>query len=506
MIDLKFYWSLLMRRLPVMLALLIICATFGAVWAVRAPSTYSSTAQMLIEDPQIIGSDQRAITEDATETLQVIEQRLMTRANLLDVANKLNVYPNGDKMSPDATMAAMESDTTIWYSAGRGEATMMSISFSSQDPRIAASVVNEYTTLVLSANSRTRVGRAEERLSFYQQEVDRLNAELQRHNGKILEFKNANANALPENLSYRQEQQSFLQERAAQLESDLTGLRSQRQEMIRLFEQTGGVGQGGPQQSPEQQQLAVLQAELTNALGVYSQSSPKVQSLRNRIAAVERAIAKQSGTAEGGTGNPLLDLNLLQIDGRMTSINDELKRIDTEFKKLQESVTATAANAITLGTLEREQENIQSRYDMAIANLSEAQTAERIETSARGERITVVEAGSVPTEPSGPNRLKLATTGIGLGLGLAAAFFALMEFLNRTIRRPAEMKSRFKITPLAVIPYIETRQERVRRNSYGMAMILAVLIVIPLVLWTLHSQYMPLDILAQKIVSRLGLG
>lgn len=506
MIDLKFYWSLLMRRLPVMLALLIICATFGAVWAVRAPSTFSSTARMLIEDPQIMQASQQGVPEDATETLQVIEQRLMTRANLLDTANKLNVYPNGDELSPDAKVEAMEADTTIWYSAGRGEATMMSISFESENPRIAAAVVNEFTTLVLSANSRTRVGRAEERLSFYQQEVDRLESELDRHNNKILKFKNENANALPENLKYRQDQQSFLQERAAQLESDLTGLRSQRQDMIRLFEQTGGIGQGGTQQSPEQQQLAALQAELSNALGIYSPNSPKVQSLRNRIAAIEKTMAGQTGTSEGGSGNPVLDLNLLQIDGRMASITDELERINKDFEELQETVTATAANAITLGTLEREQESIQTRYDMAVAKLGEAQTSERIETSARGERITVVEAGPVPTEPSGPNRIKLALAGIGLGLGLAGAFFALMELLNRTIRRPAELKSRFKITPLAVIPYIETRQERVRRNSYGMAMILAVLIIIPLVLWTLHNQYMPLDLLAQKIVTRLGLG
>lgn len=508
MIDLKFYWTLLLQRLPVMLALLIICATFGAVYAVRAPSTYSSTAQLLIEDPQIIDTDERQNSEDATKTLQVIEQRLLTRANLIDVANKLNVFPDGTDMSPDEKMAAMEAATTIWYSAGRGEATMMSVSFTSRDPRMSAAVVNEYTTLILSANSRTRVGRAEERLSFFRQEVERLQDELDRHNKRILEFKNKNANALPENLDYRQNQQSFLQERAAQLESDLTGLRSQRQEMIRLFEQTGGLGQGAAAQTPEQQQLAELQAELSNTLGIYSESSPKVRNLRNRIAAIEGTLAAQSGSSEDGegTGNPVLDLNLLQIDGRMAAINDELQRINKEFETLQASVTATAANAITLGTLEREQENIQMRYDLAVANLGQAQTTERIETSARGERIIVVEAGAVPSEPSGPNRMKLAAAGIGLGIALAAAFFALMEFLNRTIRRPAELKSRFQITPLAVIPYIETRHERLRRKSYGMAMILAVLIVIPLILWALHTQYMPLDLLAQKIANRLGLG
>ena len=118
----------------------------------------------------------------------------------------------------------------------------------------------------------------------------------------------------------------------------------------------------------------------------------------------------------------------------------------------------------------------------------------------------MIEAASVPGQPSGPNRKKIAAAGIGLGLGLAGGFFALMELLNNAIRRPAELRSRFQITPLAVIPYIEGRAERRRRQAVLMAAILAVAIIIPLGLWGIHTQYMPLDILAQKIVTRLGLG
>jgi ferric-dicitrate binding protein FerR (iron transport regulator) len=156
--------------------------------------------------------------------------------------------------------------------------------------------------------------------------------------------------------------------------------------------------------------------------------------------------------------------------------------------------------------LERDQLNIQARYNAAVASFEQARQVERIETSAQGQRITVIEAASVPGKPSGPNRQKIALAGIGLGLGLAGGFFVLMELLNNTIRRPAELRSRFQITPLAVIPYIEGRAERRRRQAVRLSAILAVMIVIPLGLWAIHTQYMPLDILAQKIVTQLGLG
>ncbi|MFC3169446.1 GumC family protein [Paracoccus fontiphilus] len=505
MIDLRFYWSLLMRRLPVMLALFIICSVFGAVWAIRAPATYSTSARLLVENPRILES--RETTEDsAGEMLQVIEQQLLTRANMIDVANKLNVFGSGSTLDVDRKIEEMRANTDIRRTAGRDEATMMTVGFTSPDPRIAAGVVNEFTTLILGANTRSRVGVAENRLAFFQQEVERLGQDLDRQNALILDFKRQNASALPENMPYRQDRQSLLQERVARLESDLSVLQAQRAEMVRLFEQTGTVQASAAPQTPEQQQLATLRAELSSVLGVYNEDSPRVRALRNRIANAERAAEAQAVPESGNSGNSLLDVNLSQIDSRVTALQNEMTQANVELDMLAESITASAANAIALGALERDQMNIQASYNAAVASLDQARQVERVETSAQGQRITVIEAASVPGQPSGPNRKKIALAGIALGLALAGGFFALMELLNSTVRRPAELQSRFQITPLAVIPYIEGRVERRRRQSIRMAAVLAVMIIIPLGLWALHTQYMPLDLLAQKIFNRLGLG
>lgn len=487
MIDLRFYWSLLMRRLPVMLALIIICSVFGAVWAIRAPSTYSTSARLLVENPRIL-ENRDGGTDSAGEMLQVIEQQLLTRANLIDVANKLNVFGENSPLSVDERIARMRSGTSIRRTGGRDEATMMLVSFTFENPRVAASVVNEYTTLILGTNTRNRVGLAENRLAFFQQEVERLNQDLDAQNARILEFKRENGDALPENLQYRQSRQSLLQERVARLESDLAVLEAQRAEMVRLFEQTGNVPVNAAPQTAEQQQLAALRAELNGVLGVYAETSPRVRSLRNRIAIAERAVEAQAVPADtGNTGNSLLDVNLSQIDSRVTMLTNERTQADGELENLAASISATAANAIALGALERDHQNIQARYNTAVASLDQARQVERVETSAQGQRISVIEAASVPGQPSGPNRKKIAGAGIGLGLGLAGGFFALMELLNNTIRRPAELRSRFQITPLAVIPHIEGRSERRRRQAVRLAAILAVMIIIPLGLWGIST-------------------
>lgn len=506
MIDLRFYWSLLMRRLPVMLALFLICSVVGVVSAIRAPSTYSTSARLLVENPQIL--DSRDGNASAGEMLQVIEQQLLTRANLIDVANKHNAFGAGNTLSTDERVAQMRASTNIRHTAGRDQATMMTVGFTSPSPHVAAAVVNEFTTLIMGASTRTRVGLAENRLSFFQQEVARLAEDLDQQNARILEFKRTNANALPENLRYRQDRQSLLQERVSRLESDIAMQQAQREEIVRLFEQTGSMPVVSTPQTPEQQRLATLQSELNGILGVYAEGSPRVQALRNRIASAQQAVEAQAGSPAGAdnSGNSLLDINLSQIDSRIATMRKELTQANQELETLATSINATAANAIALGALERDQRNIQSRYNAAVTSLDQARQVERVETSSQGQRITIIESANVPSQPSGPNRKKIAVTGVGLGLALAGGFFALMELLNNTLRRPAELRSRFQITPLAVIPYIEGRRERRRRQSLLLSAILAVLIVIPAGLWAIHVHYMPLDTLAQKVINRLGLG
>ena len=81
----------------------------------------------------------------------------------------------------------------------------------------------------------------------------------------------------------------------------------------------------------------------------------------------------------------------------------------------------------------------------------------------------------------------------------------LLELLNRAIRRPFELQSKFGIIPLAVIPYMESPRERMIRRATLIGAFVAVLIGVPAALWYIDTQYMPLDILANKVFDRLGL-
>lgn len=514
--DLRFYWKLFLRRFPVMALLFILCTGLATYTAIRLPDTFQSSARLLVDEPQI--PDRMVATTvqtGAVEELDIIQQRLMTRANLIDIANKFNVYNDLREVSPDEIVERMTQNTDILRVAGRDRATMMTIAFEAESGRTAADVVNEYVTLVLDANTEFRMSRADGTLDFFNDEVERLGRELDQQSTQISVFKSEHADALPENQAYRLGRQSLLQERMSQLERDLRTTELQRADMQRIFETTGRIGQQentGPA-SPAEAQLLVVKTDLALVLETYSADNPRAIRLQSEVDRLEAIIASQtalqqpeSDAEELSAEEMMFRATMAEMENRIETTEQEIERTKMELDELQALIVESSSNGVLLAALERDYEMIQSRYNAAVANLNDAQVSERIETTGQGRRITVIEAANVPVDPSGPSRPKIAVMGAAAGMALAAGFFALLEFMNRTIRRPEELVGKYGITPIATIPYMESRGRRILRRLTLVLFSLLVLVGTPSALWYIDTHYMPLDLLVQKVLDRLNLG
>jgi uncharacterized protein involved in exopolysaccharide biosynthesis len=303
---------------------------------------------------------------------------------------------------------------------------------------------------------------------------------------------------------------SLLQERLAGAERERRNLVETRERLVEIFEATGRLpGAAEANMTPEQRELAELEAELARALSVYSETAPQVVSLNRRIEALRSSLGEAADPDAGNAtseAEALLNLQLAEIDTRIEGLQTQIDETHTEMASLEEAISRSPLNAIALESLERDYENIRMQYDNAVQRLSQASMGERIEVTARGQRITLIEAAAVPTSPSSPNRLMIAGAGVGTGLVLATGFFFLLEFLNRTVRRPTEIVSRLGITPLATLPYLESRRERLLRRSMQITAGLVVLIGVPAALWAVDVYYLPLDLLAERLLDRIGMG
>jgi uncharacterized protein involved in exopolysaccharide biosynthesis len=518
-IDFKFYLSLFLRRLPYFLLLVSVGSAIGITLATVLPPVFRAEAVLIVESQQI-PSDlaETTVQVEASEQLQIIQQRILTRERLLEMANRLEIYSGvnapAERMTADEIVTDLRRRITIQTTGGAGargqaQATIVRISFTAATAQLSSNVANEIVTLVLQENVEMRTGVAGQTLEYFTEEVARLDQELAVRGAAILEFQEQNLQALPDSLDFRRSQQAAAQERLVQLSREEATLNDRRIRLVSLYEATGQVGlpENNVTLSVEEQQLLAMREELSAALAILSPQNPRIRLLQAQIDALETRVAAQvpidPTTPEGTPELSAYEIQLADLDGQLQFIRDQQQELRTQMAALQASIEATPGNAITLDTLQRDYANVRTQYDQAVSNRARAETGDTIEALAKGQRITVIEQAIPPAEPESPNRPLLAAAGVGGGLALGLGFVVLLEFLNGAIRRPVDITSRLGITPLGTLPLIRTRWEIVRRRAIIAAGFAIALIVIPAGLWYVHTEITPLDALMNRILARL---
>lgn len=515
--DFRFYLSLFLRRIHYFLIIFVLCAGIGFTLARVLPPVYVAEAVLLVESEQIPGTlAASTVQTQATEQLQIIQQRILTRAQLLEMANELDIYEGSaatQRMTADEVVTDLRNRININTSGGQGgggqQATIVRVSFEAPSAQLSSVVANELVTLILEEDVRMRTGMAGQTLDFFIQEVERLDRELSELGAEILKFQEENLSALPDSLAFRRTQQSTNQGRLQQLDRDDAALRDRLDRLLELRASGGSLpsAQGTPQ-TPEQRQLQTLKDQLASSLLVLSPTNPKIPPLRAQIAALEKVVNEQlTGGAIDAAGQQLsaLDIQIADIEGQLKFNADVRADIEAEQEELRLSIEATPGNAITLDTLNRDYAALRAQYDQAVANKARAETGDTIEALSKGQRISVIEQAVPPLEPDSPNRVVIAAGGVGGGLALGLGLVALLELLNSAIRRPVDLTAKLGITPFGTLPLLRSRAQIRRRRLVVAAAFAVVAVAIPAALWVVHTQVTPLDLFLNRMLDRVGL-
>ncbi|MCE6950283.1 lipopolysaccharide biosynthesis protein [Cereibacter sphaeroides] len=473
--DLRFYLSLFLRRLPLFLFLLLLGTAAGATLALVLPPRYVAEATLIVESEQIPGElAASTVRTAATEQLQIIQQRILTREKLLEMANRLKIHEPGPGQPP-ATLTADErvedlrSRIEIVTTGGQmrkqqADATIVTVSFSASTSALSAAVTNEVVTMILDENVKMRTSVSGQTLDFFTREVERLDQELAKRGAEILAFRQQHNEALPDSLEFRREQQVSLQERLRLLESEEAAVKGLRERFLARHDSSARERRAGGQ-----------------------------------------VPATEAAAQPGPDRTTAFDVELGKYDGQIAELAAQKAELASAMEALRKSIEETPGNTVQLDTLERDYENLRQQYDRAVANRAQAEIGDTIEALSKGQRITVVEQAVAPAEPNSPNRKMIVAAGVAGGLAAGGGLILLLEMLNTSLRRPADLAATLGIATFATLPYMRGPDEIMRRRLLiGLAMGL-VLVALPAGLWAVHTYMVPLDLLLNQILRKIGI-
>jgi uncharacterized protein involved in exopolysaccharide biosynthesis len=305
-----YYLGVLKRRWSYFLIPFLSVLLVGGAVTYLWPATYFSDGKILVQSQQIPTELVRpTVTSAAQERIQVIEQRTMTRDNLLAIVDKFKLFPDRRTlMSPTQLVELMKKSIKIEPFAqslafARGNSTqnptvIFTVGFEYSDPQTAARVANELITRILNEDLRDRTSRATDTTKFLTRELQRLQAE-----SSLIDAKLAKAKLSPVKSSSR-----TIQDQPAT-------------------------------------QLAQLRAELAQKSAIFSDRNFQIQALKRQIEAIEKAVPQPATTPTATTeSTPPVDVDALETQQKSIQVN-----LDVASQKLA---------AARLGeTLERDQQS-----------------------------------------------------------------------------------------------------------------------------------------------------
>ncbi len=490
------------------------------------PEEYVATAKILVESQQIPDELARStVTANASERVQIIEQRLMTRNNLLVIAREFNLYRKDTRqLSPSEIVFEMRNSAKIKQIADGSnrkniQSIAFTIAFSYRNPVVSARVANRFVELILEQNIQTRKNRASETRRFFERQLQANRQALAGIETRIVDFKNKNSESLPDSLDRRREVLAELRSAMLEIDRKLVLLNEEKILWVaRATESLNGTALDSNTDSTFTE-LEKLHSNLVQLKSLYSDEHPDIRKAKAQISALENAarlsLKKEeksvvTNVAEVNLENdpsldPKIASRLAVFERQKNNLEREKEALGKRAKVVLTTIIKTSSVEISLNALLREAENMQRQLRRAEDKMNIASIGETMEEGRQAERFEIIEQATVPDKPEKPDRPKLLVAGFFSAILVSSGFVAMLETLSENVRGASGLRNRLQITPISIIPYITTEFERRYRKRKIIIVITIMGAMVILGLIAVQLFYLPLDLVFEKAMNVLGL-
>lgn len=390
----------MIRRRAVLISCVVCLGAIVTVWiAMNQTPVFSSTEVIQIEPPKVAEELALATTTGLwAKRLQVIEQRLMTRENLLDLVDEFGLYAEQPGLRPSDKVGQLRQSIQFQVGPATGKTnsddggaiSKVTITATLPKPEQAQAVTREIAKQTIDLSDILQITRARETLDFFLAQESKLTARIDTLEARIAGFRNS------EDIS-------------------ITGIVD-----FRRYE---------------------------------------IAALNSAIFEIERqaiTLQRKADQIDETIWQATADRTLIDLQQEMAGLNAQ-KTMLINRKHLLET---TPQNQRELNKSVRQLEQLKTQLNDTSLQLARAEVNFRLESQHRLERLTVLELAEIPVYPVAVPRMQMVITGFMISLMAAFGLALLIESRNRAIRTANQMQRELGYAPIVSIPRLDGTKTR----------------------------------------------
>jgi polysaccharide chain length determinant protein (PEP-CTERM system associated) len=470
------YRKLLWRRKGVIVCLTFTVALLASVVAYKIPNQYQASTVILVDPGKVPESYVKSTaTIDANQRLALLQQQIFSDAKLGKIADELHLNPPGHATADvDSIRKKITIDTTVGPAPGR-ILKSFTVSFTAQNPIVAAKVANRLAASFIEENLKVREQQVIGTAGFLDREMQKAKDDLDEKSRTLAQLRARYSEELPESqnmhlqaltsdqLDFKNEQDA--EARAEQQKTSLQNLLAQSPNVVNL-DAAGSAARTGLEE-----QLEHLQGEIAQLRSRYGPSYPDVQSKEVEIQNVQQKISdlKKDQNAAAATSskghNPAIEAQLEQVDEEIEKHKTRRAELASQIKYQQSAMASSPAAQQQIAEATNDVTVTSDRYKRLQDRKFGADMFSDLEAQQQTERFVLLDPAQPPQQPSFPNRGLIDGVGIGAGLVIALLVVVLMEIFDPTVKTPRELRDHIKAPIFGEIPLLEPKSTDWRKRS-----------------------------------------
>ncbi|HKW87939.1 MAG TPA: polysaccharide biosynthesis tyrosine autokinase [Candidatus Acidoferrales bacterium] len=318
---------------------------------------------------------------------------------------------------------------------------LVKISFDSEDPKLAASVINALASDYIQENLRMHWEATQRASTWLSQQLDSLKIKLEKSEDELQSYVEANGLLLV--ADDKGQTENIVDDRLRELQQELTRAqaeRYQKEAAYRLIE--GGDYDSLPSSADNKviqdmtDRLADLERQRAELAPEFKPDYPKMRELQSEIDRVKQLIQAQRAEEARQVSNDYLD-----------AVRREAL-VQRAFQNQQREANDAAEKSVQYGILKREVDSNQQMYEGVLQRLKEA----GISAGMKASNIRIVDSAVPPVSPIRPRIAFNLMLGAFMGLVLGLAVVFAQEKMDTTLKSVEEAEDFLEVPILASIP------------------------------------------------------